>query len=189
MYSSALATSCLFLEANENYQKRSLRNRCNILGPNGLQVLSVPLKKGKNNQTNIKEVEISHDSDWQELHLETIKSCYNRSPYLEYYFKDISKILEKKHRFLWDLNIDTIEWVISKIDLDIKIIFSEHYSKSYDIDLRPSESIQYKSMEDTQSIKLNYAQVFEDKYGFRYSRSILDLLFCTGPEAKIHLIQ
>ena len=41
------------LEAQENYQKGSYRNRCHILGANGLQRLSIPLVKGKNNQQNI----------------------------------------------------------------------------------------------------------------------------------------
>ena len=188
MFASAMQQSNLFLEAYENYQKRSLRNRSYLLGPNGIQVLSVPLKKGKNKQTNIKDVKISHDSYWQILHLETIKSCYNRSPYLEYYLDEIKEILNKNHSFLWDLNLDTINWVLNKIDLKIELQFSEKYSKQYQSDLRHSESDYFKSIESGLSAKMHYAQVFEDKYGFRYCRSILDLLFCTGPETKVHLL-
>jgi len=187
MYNSAIKESRLLLELHENYQKRSLRNRCYLLGPNGVQVLSVPLKRGKNKQTSIQEVKISHDSNWQDLHLETIKSCYNRSPYLEYYLDDISKLLKKKHSFLWDLNLDSIEWILNKLQLDLTIQLTENYKKEYDRDLRHSESDQYLSSEKVFASIMNYAQVFEEKYGFRFSRSILDLLFCTGPEAKFHL--
>ena len=33
---------------DENYQKKSTRNRSKILAVNGIDILSVPLKKGKN---------------------------------------------------------------------------------------------------------------------------------------------
>ena len=37
----------IIIEHCENYQKKSTRNRSKILGVNGVDVLSVPLKKGK----------------------------------------------------------------------------------------------------------------------------------------------
>ena len=58
----------IVLEAHENYQKGSYRNRCHILGANGLQRLSLPLAKGKNNQLNIREVQLSHEQDWPRQH-------------------------------------------------------------------------------------------------------------------------
>lgn len=180
-------TKSLWLEAHENYQKRSLRNRCYLLGPNAEQILSVPLQKGKNNQTSIKDVKISYGSDWQKMHIETIKACYNRSPFLEYYIEDIKSILDQKPVFLWDLNIQTMEWLISALRIDLKLKFTESYSNTDLIDLRHSESDIFKQHEHLFADKLKYAQVFEDKYGFRFCRSVLDLLFCTGPEASLYL--
>ena len=44
----------IIMEHSENYQKKSTRNRAKIMGVNGIDILSVPLKKGKNNRMPIK---------------------------------------------------------------------------------------------------------------------------------------
>ncbi|MFT6000059.1 MAG: hypothetical protein ACI81P_002519, partial [Neolewinella sp.] len=49
-----------YTEAHENYQKGGWRNRCQIAGPNGVQLLSIPLEKGKHQKKPIQEVRISH---------------------------------------------------------------------------------------------------------------------------------
>ncbi|HRG65318.1 MAG TPA: WbqC family protein, partial [Saprospiraceae bacterium] len=43
----------LLLDVHENYQKRSFRNKYQVLGPNGTTTLSIPLQKGKHQQQNI----------------------------------------------------------------------------------------------------------------------------------------
>ncbi|MBK7428109.1 MAG: WbqC family protein [Saprospiraceae bacterium] len=42
-----MQSKVILIEANENYQKNSFRNRCDILSANGPLSLSVPLRKGK----------------------------------------------------------------------------------------------------------------------------------------------
>jgi hypothetical protein len=95
----------IILEYCENYQKKSTRNRCKILGVNGIDILSVPLKKGKNSRMPITDVEISYDSEWIANHLHAIKSAYGNAPYFEYYFDDLEQILKSEHRRLVNLNI------------------------------------------------------------------------------------
>ncbi|MBK6995246.1 MAG: WbqC family protein [Lewinellaceae bacterium] len=70
------------LDAAEHYQKGSLRNRCHIAGPNGPQRLSIPLIKGKHQQTPIRGVRISYEIPWQRQHWRTIKTVYGNAPFL-----------------------------------------------------------------------------------------------------------
>ena len=44
-----------------------------------------------------------------------------------------------------------------------------------------------KKMEDTGFNQVKYVQVFEAENGFLPNLSILDLIFCVGPEAIIYL--
>ncbi|MEZ4949950.1 MAG: WbqC family protein [Saprospiraceae bacterium] len=75
----------IILEGSENYSKGGFRNRCMIATSLGAKRLSIPLQKGKNNQTSIKEVKIAYDQDWQTQHWRSIKTAYNSAPYFEFY--------------------------------------------------------------------------------------------------------
>ena len=51
--------SSVYMEACENYQKQSYRNRCHIYSPNGVQALSFPIKHTASGiSIPIKEVEV-----------------------------------------------------------------------------------------------------------------------------------
>ncbi len=46
------------IEVLENYSKQSYRNRCRIYGANGIQTLSVPIKKKKKKKCFTKDIKI-----------------------------------------------------------------------------------------------------------------------------------
>ena len=80
-FSNALTSGVLMIEKWENYQKRSYRNKCNILTSQGILTLSIPLQKGKNNAQNIQHVLINKDEDWQTKHIRAIEAAYGKSPF------------------------------------------------------------------------------------------------------------
>ncbi len=163
------------IEAHENYQKRSYRNKCNIYGANGSITLSVPLEKGKNKQMPIKDVRISYVDPWITNHLQSIKSAYGRAAYYEFYWEDIEVIIKKKHHFLYDLNWECLEYFASK--LGIELTETLEYNSSY------TEGDFRQKIRPRHSFTTSYyPQVFEESMGFQSNMSILDLLFCTGPE-------
>ena len=168
------------IEGFENFQKRSMRNRTQILGANGSLLLSVPLKKGKN-QSAIKDVKIAYEDDWQRDQVMTIKSAYGSAPYFDYYISDIERIYNSKHLYLIDLFEEQYQWLQKKLDLP-DLIYSTTFEKQYSdtIDLRS------KSIPLTYEIP-KYFQVFEDKFGFTSNLSIIDLIFNLGPESKMIL--
>ena len=170
------------VEKHENYQKRSFRNRYDILTTNGVLRLTIPLCKGKNNKMPIAEVKIAYDDNWVDIHLQTIRSAYGKSPYFEFYFDGLEKIFVRKHSSLFDFNMECMSFIFSKLKLPNTISTSNSYEPQYDnlVDLRN------KKWDDSQDHS-SYVQVWEDKFGFTPNLSILDLLFCMGPESISYL--
>ena len=184
---AASNSDLVLLEVSENYQKKSTRNRAKILGVNGIEVLSVPLKKGKNNNLSISEVEISYQDNWQNKHLHSIKSAYGNAPYFEFYYDSIEQIINSKHKLLFELNQSLFNFINQSLDLDIEIEKTESYAKEYatsDCDLR---SIKFNDPQIHGYNPKKYNQVFEEKHGFIEGISILDLLMCKGPESILYI--
>ncbi len=172
------------IEQYESYQKMSFRNRCVVLGGNGPVNLSVPLQMGRNQKRLMKEVKISQETNWQEQHLRTLESCYNRSPFFEFYRDGVWALLQKKQVYLLDLNLSILEWLQKVLKMEGEISLSEVYLKEAGIgfqDLRNTLVPQKKGLEPS---PIRYTQVFEDRQGFIPNPGILDLLFCSGPEAQ-----
>ena len=179
-----LNTDKIRIEAHENYQKRSIRNKTTIMAANGPLKLSVPLVKGKT-QTKIKSVEISYDEPWPEYHLKTIKSAYGSSPFIEFYLDDISQIILKRYKYLFDLNIGILNY-FKRIGLIDEYLLTHEYVSH----LPPNDNYRKSNYKWSSTEELyTYNQVFEDKYGFVSGMSILDLIFNQGPAARIILDQ
>ena len=70
------------LEGCEHYIKQSYRNRCRILGPNGVQSLTIPVELPAGTKTPIREVRISDHGEWRHLHAQALRTAYGASPVL-----------------------------------------------------------------------------------------------------------
>ena len=181
-YAEMVKSQSLNIEVCENFQKQTYRNRMNILGANGKLMLNIPtLHDG----TRIfKDLQPSYEYDWQKEHIKSLKSAYQSSPYFEYYEDDIIPILEKKEKFLLDLNLKTIEFMNQKLNLDLEIKQTESYQI---IDKEFDFRNQFSAKKPAQYELTEYAQVFDDKFEFVSDLSILDLLFSEGPSAVVYL--
>jgi hypothetical protein len=83
--SGCLRQDEILIERFETYPKQTIHNRCRILGPNGLQVLSVPVVRVNGNHTLTKDIRIAETIPWQRLHWRSIETAYNNSPFFLYY--------------------------------------------------------------------------------------------------------
>lgn len=172
----------LCIEAHENYQKGSLRNRYFIAGPNGVQRMSVPLVKGKNQQQAIREVRIAYDEPWQRQHWRSIRTAYGNAPYWDFFSDTLAPFFEKKYTFLFDFNLDALHWWLRHSDHTARIVLSERYLAAEAGDrYRPLPSNDGQVFENTKARP--YPQVFLEKNGFLPNLSCIDLLFCMGKQA------
>lgn len=172
----------LVLEAHEHYQKGSLRNRCYIAGPNGVQRLSVPLVQGKNRQQPIRDVRIAYDEPWQRQHWRSIRTAYGNAPYWEHFTEGLAPFFEKNWSFLFDFNLEMALWIKEAIACRGEIKLSAQYSKPDNQD----GSDPVSSGPDHWPEWFHpapYPQVFAEKTGFLPNLSALDLLFCCGKRA------
>lgn len=173
------------LEQFETYQKSSFRNRYIIVGANGVNMLTVPLLGGRNQHTPIREVKIDKKESWQKLHWKAITSAYNKSPWFEHYKQSLHQLFIKPYTFLYDFNWDGWKWCLEQLKCNIQLIETQTWQKQYSenefLDKRNFWMPKNYNTVSEQLIK--YHQVFEDKLGFIYNVSILDLLFCEGPNA------
>ena len=172
----------IVIEAHENYQKGSYRNRCHIANSTGVQVLSVPLRKGKNANQPIREVAIAYDMDWQKQHWQSIRTAYGSAPFWEHYAPQLEPFFLKKYDYLFDLNMAIFETFFKILKLKNTINIS--LSNSYNLDFTEGVDFRNKILPNKSDFQgEKYAQLFQERTGFLPNLSILDLVFCTGPQA------
>ena len=160
------------------YKKQTLRNRTYIHGANGLLMLTVPIKHirtGK--EKNFNEIEIENDHGWKKNHFKSIKIAYQSSPYYEYYESHLIELFNKDFKKLFNLNLASIELISKCLNLELK-------NRVLKINSRINNS--YPEITDTKRSReknKKYIQTFQEKNGFIYDLSVLDLLFNCGPES------
>ena len=180
-FTQIIKANNILFEVSDNYQKQTFRNRTYIYGANGKLGLFIPVIHTHKYRELFKDVKISYDSNWIDLHLKSLQSAYRSSPYFEYFEDDFIKLYSEKEKFLADFNIKCIRLISSLLDLDLDYkISGEYVEKTNDIiDLRDLSNARKEKKIDTPK----YIQVFESKHGYINNLSILDLLFSEGPNS------
>ena len=176
----------IYIDTHEHYLRRSYRNRTHILGANGLLRLSIPLESGKSQHSAMKDVRISYNERWQELHWHSLKSCYSRSPYFDYYEDHLKKFYEQKFELLIDFNFQFMQTIATILKVDLSVKFTEKYfskDEFFGTDYRSFIMPNKKSAIDFSS----YPQVFSDRFPFEADLSILDVLFNKGTTSVEYL--
>lgn len=172
----------------EHFHKQYYFNRCEIYGANGKLKLSVPVKKNYE-RIALKDASVSYDQNWRTIHWRSIQAAYRRSPFFEYFENDIAPMyLEYEPGKLIDWNLKLFELVNKLSGITISFSFTETYQKAYENadDYRGLYLSGSNAIPGLNEIK--YQQVFQERYGFIKSLSIMDLLFCEGHHAKQLLI-
>ncbi len=186
-----VAADSVMLEMHDNYVKQTYRNRCDIMGANGVIALTVPVAKGRRLKVKTKDLEIAYDERWQALHWRSIVSAYNSSPFFEYYAADFEPFYTKKYRWLFDFNLELLKVILNALDITIPIVTTHDYITKDARNIHDFREIIHPKkdveLEDPGFKALTYRQVFNERFPFVPNLSVIDLIFNKGPEAIDYL--
>lgn len=184
-YSALFRAESAVIEINDNYQKQSYRNRCNILGANGVMPLSIPIEKPATAKCPMKDIRVADHGNWRHLHWNALISAYNSTPFFQYYEEDFRPFYEQRYTFLHDFNEELCQLICRLIGIATPVSFSETYLKEIPIEVDFRETIHPKRI--SHFVAKPYYQVFAQKHGFVPNLSIVDLLFNMGKETRLWL--
>ena len=199
-----LTPSVIYIEACENYQKQSYRNRCRLYAADGVQDLNIPVvHEGGTHKLPISEIRIDWSKAWLQQHERAIISAYRTSAYFEYYMDEFFAIYAEKPENLIDLNTSLLRFMLDKTGIAADIRFTSEFSRDGIIfpapGDNPTKEIHCTDLREVihpkrpnsilADLKLGkpYFQVFSQKHGFQSDLSAIDLLFNEGPDSIVYL--
>lgn len=178
------------LEAHEHYQKQTYRNRCYILTSQQVDRLTVPVCHPSGIKVPYRHLAIDYNQPWAEKHWRALCTAYSKAPYFEYLAISFQDVLKKQYASLFELNLALLQTCCKLLQLEKQFELSPHYAKEPDdqvVDarglIRPCDRLESSAY--LRSVP--YPQVFGSI--FQPNLSILDLLFCEGPNARSILQQ
>ncbi|MEE3376173.1 MAG: WbqC family protein [Candidatus Cryptobacteroides sp.] len=184
--------SVVQLEACENYQKQSYRNRCYILAGDGMQMLQVPVQHSKGEvPLNIQNVLVDYSTPWVVRTERALDTAYETAAYYEYYRDDVFAVLDARPETLWELNLSTIRLLLEKTGIACMLSPTSAFAApgsepdDYRFSIHPKQP---DPILESLGLERPYYQVFQDRLGgFTPRLSALDLLFNEGPDSLLWL--
>lgn len=192
------------------FTRRDWRSRNRIKTPQGLQWLSVPIDVKGNYHMRIRDARVS-DPEWGRRHWETLRHSYSRAPHFDIYAPLLESIyLGNRDPHLSQINGSLIDAICGILDIRTRITWSMQYQLhegrnerliglvkdvGCDCYLSGPSARDYLAEDDfnSQGISVRFADYsgypeYPQLHGpFEHAVSILDLLFCVGPDAPRYM--
>lgn len=179
----------VIVEKHEHYVKQSYRNRVYINTAQGVEMLSVPLAE-RHGKIPVSQVRIDYRQRWENHHWRTIESAYRKAPFFEHYESQLKSLIYSKREFLFDLNMAILSLCLKSLRWSKKIVETDHYAVQTPLnvtDLRDVITTKKPYPERKFYHPAPYYQVFGST--FVENLSLIDLLFCMGPQSNTILRQ
>ncbi len=177
--------SSVYIEACENYQKQSYRNRCRIYAADGPQALNFPVRHRDGTfNLPIREIEVDYSTPWVEKAERCIETAYRSSAYFEYYRDELFAILDAHPATLWELDMRIIRFFLDRIGLRTELVPTTEFAAEH-VDIHPKRP---NAILQENGLDRPYYQVFANRHGFVSNLSVMDLLFNEGPASIDYLL-
>ena len=181
--------SIVYIEACENYQKQSWRNRCRILAADGPAYLNFPIVHEGSHELPFTAIKVDYSTPWVLKTERAIASAYESSAFFDYYKDELFAILDSHPETLFELDMRIIRFFLDKTGIAADLRLTDTFQPSSGVDdyrevlhpKRPNTVLKDLGLEKP------YFQVFARKYGFISDLSIMDLLFNEGPDSISYL--
>lgn len=201
------ADEFVFLDTVQ-FQVQSWQQRNRLIGPSGLEWITVPVRKsGRFGQT-IAEAEIAF-SMFPRKQIRTIQHRYAKAPFFRQYWDEMQEILlfSLKYSSISELNIKLIQWMLKSFKIHSKLHLASDLNitggrpqrlvsivRSLDAEcyLSPPSSVEYlredKDVFDNAGIEIIFQNYVPKEYkqrndSFIAGASAIDLLFNMGPKS------
>ena len=171
------------LEIYGNYQKQTYGNRCYILSSQQIDRLTVPVIGGKK-KVLYKDIQIDCQQKWSICHWRSICTAYGKAPYFEYLSGYFCEILFAPYMYLFELNLAFLKLCLKLLQLEKDVKLTREYISNPPSSVVDARNIIQPQVPFSQRCRYQpfcYQQVFGTV--FNANLSILDLLFCEGPNA------
>src|SRR5690606_16536521 len=121
--------------------------------------------------------------NWRNIHLRGIQSAYGKAPFFEYFFPGLEKVFLKGHRYLYDFNFDLLTLCLENLRHPARLVETTEY-RFYEegIDFRGMVNAKVPFGQRNIYKPYPYTQIFG--VNFAPNLSVIDLLFCVGPDAN-----
>lgn len=173
----------IVIDIHEHYEKQTFRNRTIINGANGPLNLSIPIHHNSPKMV-ISEVDVDFKQKWVNTHWRTIQSAYGKAPFFDFYAHYFKDIIYSRSPKLIDYNQQILTMCLKLLQLNPKLSYSHNY-----IEKAAEDYTDYRSKIHPKNSKGNLADFQPKSYtqifgkDFVPNLSIIDLLFCEGPNA------
>lgn len=182
------------IEAHEHFQKQTYRNRAEVMTAAGVRTLSVPIGWDHRAKMPIREVRIDYTLPWQREHWRTLTAAYAAAPYFDHYAERLAPFYDSatyRPETLWQLNEELTGRLLGLLGFPDGRTYTEDYRPLVSLDAAAEagdfrEIISHKprlKRPDPSFAPPEYYQVFADRLPFAPNLSVVDLLFCEGPQA------
>ena len=169
------------IEAKEHFPKQTYRNRCDIVGSDGILSLSIPTKKKNGSKTATEDILLSNDENWRIRHWRAINSAYHSAPFFDYYGIEVKELLLNDEQNFLTYQLNITKRILSWLDLEITINSTEEFYPMKENDFR-TDLVGKNNFQEISPAP--YIQVFPGENNYKKSLSILDAIFCEGPMAR-----
>jgi hypothetical protein len=196
----------VIIDLGEHYERQSYRTRTRIVGPNGVQDLTVQIARRSGEKMPMRTVGLSYEETWPQQHVHAIRSAYGNTPWFIHYIDAIEDVVLKKYDRLVDLDLATLRLGMKWLGLGTELVVSEEYLEAAsgksqaastlgpNLPLaakhRPLEPIDLRTtlhpkrpLPPELTAAPIYPQIFADRHGFVPRMSVIDLVCNCGPEA------